>query len=165
VRFFLVDRVKEFVVGQRVVAIKNVTLEAPYFDHHFPALPVFPGVLVIEAMAQASGYLINRTAEERENKKTLPMMVGVARARFLRAVRPGDQLIIEASLVAHEPHFANTQASVRVEGDVVARADLKFAIREFKGEPEYREIIEQNAVLKRLYERSSEDYLYKDEER
>lgn len=159
-RFFLIDRIREFVADERVVTVKNVTMESAYFDQHFPQFPIFPGVLSIEAMAQASGYLIARTVLERENKRILTMFSGIGQARFLRAVRPGDQLVVEARLTSLEASLATTQAQAKVDGKVVSRANLSFAYKEFKGEPHYAAAIAHAEVYSRILEGAWGDDLW-----
>ena len=96
--FLLIDRVTELNRTKRIVAIKNVSVNEPYFVGHFPAGPIMPGVLVVEAMAQAGGVLLLTEFPDRENK--LLLFTGIERARFRRPVRPGDQLRIEVDVVA-----------------------------------------------------------------
>jgi len=152
-RFLLVDRVREFELGRRIVAIKNVSIESDYFDHHFPMLPMFPGALMVEAMAQCSGYLIWRSVEQLEGRRVLPALTGINGARFLKTVLPGDQLVIEARLTAQEWHVARTQVTALVESEVVARADLSFGMRQYKNQEEYAAAVQQMDMLARVLER------------
>jgi len=94
--FLLIDRVIEVVPRERIVAIKNVTINEPFFAGHFPNMPIMPGVIIIEAMAQAGGTLLLSEIEDRDNK--LVVFTGVERARFRRPVVPGDQLRIEVQV-------------------------------------------------------------------
>jgi beta-hydroxyacyl-ACP dehydratase FabZ len=95
--FLLVDKIVEFEKGTRIVGIKNVTFNEPYFQGHFPDAPIMPGVLIIEAMAQAGGCLVFQSLPEREYK--LVFLIGVDNARFRQPVRPGDQLRLEMEVV------------------------------------------------------------------
>jgi 3-hydroxyacyl-[acyl-carrier-protein] dehydratase len=151
-RFFLIDRVRELRPAELVVAVKNVTLESSYFDQHFPMLPVLPGVFLVEAMAQSSGYLIWRTAEERDGTKVLAMMTGIAAARFLKAVRPGDQVVIEARLMEINSQVARTHVTAAVDAEVVARADLSFALHLYQGRAEYAAAAAYMEMLHQLLE-------------
>src|SRR6202023_13168 len=94
--FLLIDRVLDLKRKQRIVAIKNVTINEPFFAGHFPGLPVMPGVLIVEAMAQAGGVLLFTEVEDRESK--LVLFTGIERAKFRRPVVPGDQLRIEVDV-------------------------------------------------------------------
>jgi len=96
--FLLVDRVLECVPGQRVRALKNVTINEPYFMGHFPHRPVMPGVIIIEALAQAAGILAFVTAGVYPDEKSVFYFAGINKARFRRPVEPGDQLVLEATL-------------------------------------------------------------------
>ena len=152
-RYLLVDRVREFEAGRRIVAIKNVSIESDYFDHHFPMLPIFPGALLVEAMAQSSGYLIWRSVEQLESRRVLPVLTGIGGARFLKTVAPGDQLVIEARVSTLEWHVARTQVTAQVESEVVARADLSFGMRHYKNQEEYSAAVQQMDMLARVLER------------
>lgn len=94
--FLLIDRVVEMVRAQRIVALKNVTINEPFFAGHFPGVPVMPGVLIVEAMAQAGGVLLLSEVENRDSK--LVLFTGIERAKFRRPVVPGDQLRIEVEV-------------------------------------------------------------------
>src|SRR5215813_3845957 len=96
--FLLIDRVVELERKQRIVAIKNVTMNEPFFTGHFPGMPIMPGVLIVEAIAQAGGALLLTEVEDRDSK--LMMFTGIERARFRRPVVPGDQLRIEVEVKA-----------------------------------------------------------------
>lgn len=123
--FLLVDRVLE-VNDQHIVALKNVTFNEPHFEGHFPGVPVMPGVLIVEAMAQAGGVLFLRQVEDRHNK--LIYFTGIDNCKFRRPVTPGDQLLIEVTVRRRRERFALVRGVARVDGEVVAEADLACAM-------------------------------------
>jgi UDP-3-O-[3-hydroxymyristoyl] N-acetylglucosamine deacetylase/3-hydroxyacyl-[acyl-carrier-protein] dehydratase len=124
--FLMIDRVIEFIGGSELVAIKNVTINEPYFQGHYPGEPVMPGVLQIESMAQASGVLLLRQGSV-ENKT--PFLMSVDKVKFRRPVRPGDQLVINAKLTrTRGTKLAVAEATCTVGGNVVSSAELMFAI-------------------------------------
>lgn len=110
--FLLIDRVVELTRKQRIVAIKNVTINEPFFQGHFPGMPIMPGVLIVEAMAQAGGALLLTEVEDRAGK--LIMFTGIERAKFRRPVVPGDQLRLEVELKAWRE--VGPMIAVRMEG-------------------------------------------------
>jgi 3-hydroxyacyl-[acyl-carrier-protein] dehydratase len=110
--FLLIDRVVEIARKQRIVAIKNVTINEPFFTGHFPNMPIMPGVLIVEAIAQAGGALLLTEVEDRDSK--LIMFTGIERAKFRRPVVPGDQLRIEVELKAWRA--VESMIAVRMEG-------------------------------------------------
>ena len=122
--FLLIDRVKEFEPGKRIVALKNVSVNEPYFPGHFPHRPIMPGVLILEAMAQAAGVLVFRSRGVRPDDKTVYYYVGIDNARFKRPVVPGDQLEIEVHLERQLRSIAKFNCVARVNGDVVAEATI-----------------------------------------
>ena len=97
--FLLIDRVTEFKAGESLTGIKNVTYNEPFFQGHFPQTPVMPGVLILEAMAQATGLLAFRTIEQGADRDSLYFLVGIDKARFKQPVVPGDQLVLNARLL------------------------------------------------------------------
>ena len=97
--FLLIDRVTEFNPGQSLVGYKNVTYNEPFFQGHFPERPIMPGVLILEALAQATGLLAFKTVERGAKRDSLYFLVGMDKARFKRPVEPGDQLVLRAELV------------------------------------------------------------------
>ncbi len=125
--FLLIDRVIEIVRRERIVAIKNVTINEPFFQGHFPNLPIMPGVLIVEAIAQAGGALLLTEVEDRTDK--LIMFTGIERAKFRRPVVPGDQLRIAVELKAWRevgPMIAvRMEGVVTVDGKKVAEASVK----------------------------------------
>lgn len=152
-RFLLVDRVLRYEPEGLIEAVKNIALESPYFEQHFPEMPVFPGVLVIEAMAQTGGYLLSRHAEASEGRKLFAMMTGV-NSRFLRQALPGDQLRMTARLLRLDAHLAKVSAEARIEGEVAARAELSYALKDDDGDPRHAALRRQGAMLRRVLERS-----------
>jgi beta-hydroxyacyl-ACP dehydratase FabZ len=125
----LVDRIEEL-EPERVVGIKSVTVNEPFFDGHFPNYPVMPGVLIVEAMAQVAGILVLSQIEDRHNK--LILLASVEQARFRKPVRPGDQLRIEMKVAKRKATVAKMFGTACVEGVVVAEAEMlcKLADRE-----------------------------------
>ena len=128
--FLLIDRVLECEPGVRLTAVKNVTVNEPFFQGHFPHYPVFPGVLILEAMAQATGLLAFRTQGIQPDDNTLYLFVGVDKARFKRQVEPGDSLEITVEFQRETRGMWKFSAEARVEGKVACVADLMGAVRE-----------------------------------
>lgn len=130
--FLLVDRVEDIEFGKRIHAIKNVTVNEPFFPGHFPDYPVFPGVLIMEALAQAAAVLTFASASEEETKQAaddLYLFAGIDNARFKRPVMPGDRLELFAEMTANKRGIYKYKAVARVDGQVVAEADLMCAHR------------------------------------
>jgi 3-hydroxyacyl-[acyl-carrier-protein] dehydratase len=123
--FLLVDRVLEL-EPERILALKNVTFNEPHFTGHFPGAPVMPGVLVIEAMAQAGGLLMFREVPDRHEK--LIFFAGIDNCRFRHPVVPGDQLLLEVTVTKRRQRFAVLHGVARVGDRVVAEADLSSAL-------------------------------------
>jgi beta-hydroxyacyl-ACP dehydratase FabZ len=119
--FLLVDRILEM-EAERVVGIKNVTVNEPFFVGHFPDFPVMPGVMIIEAMAQVAGVLVLSQIEDRASK--LVLLAGVDGAKFRKPVRPGDQLRIEMHLLKKKASLAKMSGTATVNGEVVAQAEM-----------------------------------------
>lgn len=128
--FLMVDRVIECEPGKRLVAIKNVTVNEPYFPGHFAEKPVMPGVLIMEALAQATGILAFKTTDKTNEDGSLYMFVGIDNARFKRQVIPGDQLQLEVELTRCIRNIWKFDALAKVDGKVVASAQLMCAERE-----------------------------------
>jgi beta-hydroxyacyl-ACP dehydratase FabZ len=124
--FLLVDRITELEPGKRIVGLKNVTINEQFFQGHFPGMPVMPGVLIIESMAQVGGVLIYRELPE-QNKKLI-YFTGIENARFRRPVVPGDQLRIEIDVLNRRNNFGKMRGRASVEGKLVAEAVVTFAI-------------------------------------
>ena len=127
--FLLVDRVTAVEKGRKITAMKNVTINEDFFNGHFPAFPVMPGVLIIEAMAQAAGLLYVLSHGERKENE-LYFFAGIDNARFKRQVVPGDQLIFEVEILKVIRGLAKFKATARVDGQIAAEADLMIAKRE-----------------------------------
>jgi len=127
--FLLIDRILEHERGVSIVALKNVTFNEPQFQGHFPGRPIMPGVLIIEAMAQASSILGLGVLDEEPDKDSLFYLVGVDNTRFKRPVVPGDQLIIRADLVRTVRGVTRFEVKATVDGDLVARSDIIAALR------------------------------------
>lgn len=162
-RFLLIDHVLEFKLGERLVAVKNVTMEAQIFDQHFPGTPVFPGALLLESMAQASGYLIARSARERDGSVLMTILCGVSQARFLRAIRPGDQVLIEVRVQHVEQNRGSTLVTATVGERLMARAALSFAIQQYRGEPRFAPAVAQAEQYYRAIERQPDVLLGQEE--
>ena len=128
--FLLVDRVLECVPGKSLVALKNVTINEPFFPGHFPHRPVMPAVLILEAMAQATGILALRTLARLPSKDEMYYFVGVDNARFRHPVEPGDQLVIEIDLIRTTQNIWKVAGRGRVGERIVATADLMGALRD-----------------------------------
>jgi 3-hydroxyacyl-[acyl-carrier-protein] dehydratase len=127
--FILVDRVLEVVPGERVVALKNVTINEHFFAGHFPGHPVMPGVLIIEALAQACAILALETLGAKDGDGTLFYFAGIDAARFKKLVVPGDQLRLEAELVRSKRGVGKFTARALVDGQVVCETEMMCAIR------------------------------------
>ena len=125
--FLLVDRVTECVPGKRIRAIKNVTVNEPFFAGHFPYRPVMPGVMILEALAQAAGILAFKTAGVVPDEKTRFYFVGIDRARFRRPVEPGDQLVLKATLERAIRGIWKFSTIAEVDGEEVASATMMVA--------------------------------------
>ena len=127
--FLLVDRVLAYEPGKKITAMKNVTINEPFFQGHFPGHPVMPGVLVIEALAQASGALVQLSASNDPNQPALFYLVKIDKARFSRIVVPGDQLILEVEQKRTLKRMGLFWGQAKVDGQVVAEAELLCAER------------------------------------
>ncbi len=129
--FLLIDRVLEFEKNQRLLALKNVTYNEPYFPGHFPIRPVMPGVLIIEAMAQATGLLAMESDPESMTDSTVYLFVGIDKARFRRPVEPGDQLRIEVVQQTIKRGMGKFTCTAKVDGELAASAEIMCAARDF----------------------------------
>ena len=122
----LVDRVVSIEARQKIVAIKNVTANEPFFSGHFPGFPIMPGVLIVEALAQTGGLLLMRDFEGRDEK--LMVFTGIERARFRKPVLPGDQLRLEMTVLAWRRTAARMQGEAYVGEKLVAEAVISCAL-------------------------------------
>ncbi|MBD1575072.1 MULTISPECIES: 3-hydroxyacyl-ACP dehydratase FabZ [Vibrio] len=128
--FLLIDRVTDYEEGKYLIGLKNVSVNEPQFTGHFPQLPIFPGVLILEAMAQATGLLAFKTfGAPKENE--LYYFASIDKAKFRKPVMPGDQLIIEVEFIKDRRGIALFNGVAKVDGEVVCSAELKCARREF----------------------------------
>jgi 3-hydroxyacyl-[acyl-carrier-protein] dehydratase len=128
--FLLVDRVVEIEPGKRLLAFKNVTYNEPFFAGHFPELPIMPGVLIIEALAQATGLLASETAPEVLGKGMTYYLVGLDKVRFKRPVVPGDRLMLEVAYLRHKRNIWAFACKAEVDGEFVASAEIMCAAAE-----------------------------------
>lgn len=129
--FLLVDRVVELTAGERIVALKNVTVNEPFFVGHFPQRPLMPGVLICEALVQAGGILARASVAPLDEALERPadrlaMLTGLDRARFRRQVSPGDQLRLEVAILRRRGTFWKMEGKARVDGKIVA--ELEFTV-------------------------------------
>ncbi|HEX8891446.1 MAG TPA: 3-hydroxyacyl-ACP dehydratase FabZ [Pyrinomonadaceae bacterium] len=124
--FLLVDRIIELVPGTRIVGIKQVTINEPFFQGHFPGAPVMPGVLIVEAMAQVGAVYALSQIEDRDKK--LVLFSGIDNARFRRPVTPGDTLTIEVTPVRVGSRVQRMRGEARVDGQLAAEADIMSVI-------------------------------------
>ena len=126
----LVDRVMELEKGKRIRALKNVTVNEPYFSGHFPHRPVMPGVLMLEALAQAAALLSFETEGAAPDENTLYYFAGIDGARFKRPVGPGDQLILEVELLRAKARVYKYAAKALVDGELAVEAELTCTVRQ-----------------------------------
>ncbi|MBL8434998.1 3-hydroxyacyl-ACP dehydratase FabZ [Zoogloea sp.] len=127
--FLLVDRITELEIGKRVVGLKNVTVNEPFFPGHFPHNPVMPGVLIIEAMAQTAAVLAFKTEGTVPDDDSTVYFASVDNVRFKRPVVPGDQLVMEAEIVRKMRNIWKFKAVARVDGELATEAEFMCAIK------------------------------------
>lgn len=129
--FLLLDRIIQVEPGQSLIALKNVSINEPFFQGHFPQRPIFPGVLIIEALAQATGVLVFASADTQApaEEEQIFYLVGVDKARFKQPVEPGDQLMLEVTLQRIRRDVGSFKGEAKVDGKVVASAELLCAKR------------------------------------
>lgn len=126
--FLLVDRVLDYNLGKTLTAIKNVTINEPFFQGHFPERPVFPGVLILEALAQASALLASQSVDDIE-EDIIFLFAGVDKARFKRPVEPGDQLLLEVEQTNYKRLIWKYSTKATVDGKLAATAEVMFTYR------------------------------------
>ncbi|HWY26884.1 MAG TPA: 3-hydroxyacyl-ACP dehydratase FabZ [Candidatus Angelobacter sp.] len=131
--FLLVDKILEMEPKKRIIGIKNVSVNEPYFQGHFPGKPIMPGVLILESMAQTGGLLLLQEIPDRENK--LLYFVAIDNARFRRPVVPGDQLRLEMNVVAWRGNFCKLEGRASVDGVLAAEATLMCMMVDRDAEP------------------------------
>lgn len=127
--FLLIDRVIEIVSGERAVGIKNVSINEPFFQGHFPGVPIMPGVLIIEAMAQLGTVIV---LSKEENRGKLAYFAGIDKARFRRQVVPGDQLRLEVEITRLRGSIGKGEGKAFVDGELAAEANIMFALGDAK---------------------------------
>lgn len=127
--FLLVDKVLDCDPGKSITALKNVTINEPFFNGHFPHHPVMPGVLIIEALAQAAALLTLKAANMQTDENAIYYFVGIDGARFKRPVQPGDQLILKAAILRERIGIWKYSAKAEVDGRTVAEAELMCTVR------------------------------------
>jgi 3-hydroxyacyl-[acyl-carrier-protein] dehydratase len=127
--FLMIDRVLDFTPGESLTAIKNVTINEPIFTGHFPNMPIFPGVLILEALAQATGILGFKTVTERSENE-LYLFAAIDEARFKKPVVPGDQMVMEVKFLKERRNLWKFYGEAKVDGQVVCSAELMCARRE-----------------------------------
>jgi UDP-3-O-[3-hydroxymyristoyl] N-acetylglucosamine deacetylase / 3-hydroxyacyl-[acyl-carrier-protein] dehydratase len=126
--FLLVDRILEIEERKRIVGLKNVTINEPYFQGHFPGHPIMPGVLIIEAMAQVGGVLLMGSMGDVEHK--IVYFMSLDNVKFRRPVRPGDQLRLEMEIAQIRGMVCKMRGVAKVDGEVVAEADMAAMVRD-----------------------------------
>jgi 3-hydroxyacyl-[acyl-carrier-protein] dehydratase len=123
--FLLIDKVVEIEEGTRIVAIKNVTANEPFFQGHFPGRPLMPGVLITEALAQAGAVML---LSMEENRGKLGVFTGIDKFKFRRQVEPGDTLRLEAELISYRHHMGKASVKATVDGELAASGEISFAV-------------------------------------
>ena len=126
--FLLIDRILEFEMGKRIVGLKNVTINEPFFQGHFPGHPIMPGVLLLEAMAQAGGVMALKSIPPEDVKKKVLYFMSIDKAKFRKPVVPGDQVRFELELTRARGTIMSFKAKAIVDGGVVAEAEMMAMI-------------------------------------
>jgi 3-hydroxyacyl-[acyl-carrier-protein] dehydratase len=128
----LVDRVLDVVPGERITALKNVSMNEPFFPGHYPHHPVMPGVLIVEAMAQTAAILSFKTMGDKPDDKSVYYFVGIDNARFKRPVSPGDQLIMDVAITLNKRGMWKFSGQAKVDGQVACEAELICTVRKLE---------------------------------
>jgi len=123
--FFLLDRIVEWDPGKRIVGLKNVTINEPFFMGHFPGYPIMPGVLIVEALAQAGGFLALKAMD---NEGYMAFFAGIDNCKFRRPVVPGDQLRLECAVIGHKGLVWKVHGEATVDGVIAVKADLTASL-------------------------------------
>jgi beta-hydroxyacyl-ACP dehydratase FabZ len=126
--FLLIDRILEIEMNKRIVGFKNVTINEPFFQGHFPGHPIMPGVLLLEAMAQTGGVLALKSIPAEEAKKKVIYFMSIDKAKFRKPVLPGDQLRFEIDVIRQRSNIMSLQAVAKVDGATVAEAEMMAMI-------------------------------------
>src|SRR5665647_683271 len=126
--FLLVDKILEIEEGKRIVGLKNVTINEPFFQGHFPGHPIMPGVLIVEAMAQVGGMLLMGNLEYPDTK--VVYFMSLDKIKFRKPVKPGDQLILEVEIIQIRGTVCRTKGMAKVEGEIVAEAEMAAMVRD-----------------------------------
>jgi len=128
--FLLIDRIVEYTVGERLLALKNVTINEPFFQGHYPSYPVMPGVLIMEIMAQSCAILASLGLGATADDKYVYLFAGADKVRFRRPVEPGDQLMVEATMIKARRGMWKCGATATVDGQPASSAEILFTYRE-----------------------------------
>lgn len=128
--FLLIDKVVEMELGRTITAVKNVTINEPFFPGHFPGVPVMPGVLILEALAQAAALLSFKTKAYAPEEIGIVYFAGIDGARFKKPVKPGDQLVLKVEIVREMRGIWKYKARAEVDGELAAEAELMATLRD-----------------------------------
>jgi 3-hydroxymyristoyl/3-hydroxydecanoyl-(acyl carrier protein) dehydratase len=129
-RFFLIDRITHWQVGQSAEAIKNIALSEDFFDDHFPRRPVMPGVLILEGMAQLSGLLLEASLKEKYQKDAKAVLTVLERSKFREPMRPGDTMVYKSDVIAVNSQGGKVSAQATCQGRVIATTGMTFAFKQ-----------------------------------
>ena len=149
-RFILVDKILEFESGSFVSGIKNVTLSEDYLQDHFPGLPIFPGTLLIEALAQLSGFLIEQSLNKKDEVIRRAVLCGIQKAKFHQPIKAGDQIFLSSTLSSNLMDAVQVKVEAKVREKMHAQAELTFALKSV-------DILEIHEHRKKIYEIWTQD--------